>query len=264
MKKENKLPESNLILLSTDSLAWYGLDLIFSIASKAWFDGLDLAMRKNYDARHPDYVQELSKNHNLPIKVIQTSNKTNAKELNQAVELAQTLEVSHIAINPPSYFDMKTYTFLTNNLHTYQQQYPEITFTIITPDTKSMKYLPLPQYHFGNIPSIISKYKCHIGIDIATLTNDIIEEFLLVKIPSLVKDISICYVGDKTKSQKYLVPGEGDQDILPIFKALHTNIYKGFFDVKLSINAQTLVNRDKVITLLEKSINYIHNHYQSL
>jgi hypothetical protein len=37
-------------LLSTDTLPGYGLDLIFKIAKRIKFDGLDLAMRKNFDA----------------------------------------------------------------------------------------------------------------------------------------------------------------------------------------------------------------------
>jgi hypothetical protein len=38
--------KQNALLLSTDTLPNYGLDLIFSIAKANGFDGIDLAMRK--------------------------------------------------------------------------------------------------------------------------------------------------------------------------------------------------------------------------
>ena len=51
--------KTNALLLSTDTLPNYGLDLIFSIAKNTWFDGIDLAMRKWFDAWDDEYVQKL-------------------------------------------------------------------------------------------------------------------------------------------------------------------------------------------------------------
>jgi hypothetical protein len=38
--------KENALLLSTDTLPNYGLDLVFSIAKSTGFDGIDLAMWK--------------------------------------------------------------------------------------------------------------------------------------------------------------------------------------------------------------------------
>jgi len=78
-------------LLSTDTLSGYGLDLIFDTARELNFDGIDLAMWKNFDARHTDYVIDLSKKYNMPVKVVQISDKANIKEMNQAVDLGKEL-----------------------------------------------------------------------------------------------------------------------------------------------------------------------------
>ena len=51
--------KENALLLSTDTLPNYWLDLIFSIAKNNWFDWIDLAMRKWFDARDEEYVQKL-------------------------------------------------------------------------------------------------------------------------------------------------------------------------------------------------------------
>ncbi len=98
-----------LFLLSTESLSSYGLDLAFEVAKEAGYDGLDLALWKNFDAWNVNYVKKLVKKHDLPIKVIQVSDKVNTKELNQALDLATALGVDTIAFNAPSIFNYKTF-----------------------------------------------------------------------------------------------------------------------------------------------------------
>jgi hypothetical protein len=183
-------------------------------------------MRKNFDARHEKYVKKLSDTHAMPVQIIQTSPRVNAKELNQAIILAQTVKANHIAINAPSYFDVKAYSFLTANLHTYQEQYPDITFTIISPDTSAMKYIPLPKYRFGNLADIIKKYKCNIGLDIAALDSETIDNFIMIKMPALIEHMSICYVADRLRDKKYLVPGEGSHALPIILRNMYNNNYK--------------------------------------
>lgn len=67
-KTENTIKEQ--FLLSTDSMWWCGLDLVFDMAKKAWFEGIDLAMWKNFDAWNVAYVKKLTETHWLPVKVI--------------------------------------------------------------------------------------------------------------------------------------------------------------------------------------------------
>ena len=77
------------IVLSTDTLPGYGLDYIFDTAQSLGFDGIDLAMWKNFDAWNSKYVKKLIAKYNLPVKVIQTSAELSAKEIEQALILAQ-------------------------------------------------------------------------------------------------------------------------------------------------------------------------------
>ena len=93
---EDETPEAKkksetkpLFLISTDSFSNAGLDMIFEISKEAGFDGVDLAIWKNYDARNTDYIKKISNNHNLPVKVIQVSENVNSKELNKALDLCE-------------------------------------------------------------------------------------------------------------------------------------------------------------------------------
>ena len=253
---------SNPIVLSTDSFPGFGLDLIFSVAKESWCDGIDLALWKNYDARHEDYVLKLSKTHELPVYSIQTSNKVNSKELNKAVQLCETTGAKVILINAPKYFDVKSYSFLTSNLKSYQEQYPDLTFSIINPDTASMAFLPFPKYRFNNIGEIIKKYHCKLGFDISNMDEDTIDTMIIGQGNKIVENIATCYVADRKKEKSHLMPGEGTYNLPNILKTLSKNKYNGLFSIKLLFDAQTLVSNEKVLFQIEKSIEYITTHFK--
>ncbi|MEI7477114.1 MAG: hypothetical protein WCJ81_00770 [bacterium] len=90
-----------LIVLSTDTLPGYGLDHIFDIAKSHGFDGVDLAMRKNFDGRNVKYVKKLIAQYKLPVHIIQTSQEVTAKEVQQALILAQEVGAKVLSCNAP-------------------------------------------------------------------------------------------------------------------------------------------------------------------
>lgn len=254
-------PFTNKVLFSTDSLSWYGLDLIFSIAKESGCDGIDLALWKNFDARHDSYVKKLATKYELPVYIVQTSPKVNAKELNQAVTICEQTGAKYISINAPSYFDVKTFTFLTNNLSTYQKQYPDITFTIITPDTSAMPYLPFPKYRFRNIGEIIKKYNSNVGLDISAIDEETLENMVIPKMSEIVSHTAVCYISDRKKEQYHLLPGDGSYDLPLVMKTLSKSKYTGYFSIKLQFDSHTLVNNEKVLFQIQKSLEYIDNHF---
>lgn len=59
-----------MILLSTGSLRYYGLDRIFEIAGRAGYDGVELIIDDRIDTIHPRYLNELSEKTEMPIRAI--------------------------------------------------------------------------------------------------------------------------------------------------------------------------------------------------
>lgn len=157
--KEIKKP---MCLFSTDSLSGYGLDLVFDLAKEAGFDGIDLAIRKNFDSRKIDYVKKLSEKYELPIKVIQTSDNLNDKEINRAIDLCYELGADTIAINSPKFFNFKAFSFITDNVLKRRKENKSIHFSIINPEDSSLFALPIPKYRFSNMVEIVKKYLCYI------------------------------------------------------------------------------------------------------
>jgi hypothetical protein len=151
-------------------------------------------------------VKRLIDKYNLPVKVIQVSDKVNSRELNQAVDLAKFVGADTITINPPSIFNLKTYRFLVNHLKYYKKHNPNIKFSIINPPKATVFVLPVPKYYFSNITEIIKKYKTYLALDIANLDESILDTVFIRRISNFIPYISVVYLSDKTKTDKPHIP----------------------------------------------------------
>jgi hypothetical protein len=135
---------------------------VFQLVKEAGFDGIDLAIWKNFDSRKVDYVKKLSENYDLPIRVIQTSDNLNDKEINRAIDLCYELNVDTITINAPRFFNFKTFNFITDNILQRRKANKNIHFSIINPEDSSLFALPIPKYRFSNMVEIVKKYLCYV------------------------------------------------------------------------------------------------------
>ncbi len=250
--------KQNALLLSTDTLPNYWLDLIFSIAKSTWFDGIDLAMWKGFDARDEEYVQKLANDHDLPVYVVQTSAKLNQKELDKALDICQATNCDTICINAPKITDFKAYDFISNNLKLYKENNPDIHFTIINPKDSKLFVLPIPEYHFGNIIDIIKKYDCYIWLDISNIDTDIFENEFTRKIDDYAPYISVIYLSDKSKNGKtHLTLWDWTLDIKNFFKRLKKSWYTRPMSIKIDFKPTELVNK----TTLKRQLKKIKIYY---
>jgi len=255
----------NDFLLSTDTLTWYWLDLIFEIAEEAWFDGIDLAIWKNFDAWNTSYVKKLSEKHNMPIKVIQTSDHINIKEMNLALDLCEATWADTIVINAPKLLDFKPYNFIVDRVKEYKKENPAIHFGVINPKDSNVFALPIPKYRFANIVEIIKKYSLYLWLDVSSLDEEWFENWFIRKIEQFVPYISVLYLSDKTKlGQWHMLPGEWVLKLWKLLKKLKQNKYGRYFSLKLDISKIDLADNEKILLMLKKARAYYDEHYLDL
>ncbi len=257
--------EENALLLSTDSLPNYWLDLIFSIAKSVWFDWIDLAMRKWFDARDEEYVQSLSLNHELPVYIIQTSAKLNQKELDKALDLCQATNAETICINAPKITDFKAYDFISDNLKNYKDNNPDIHFSIINPKDSKLFALPIPEFRFSNIIDIVKKYDAYIWLDVCNIDIESFENEFTRKIYDYVPYISVIYLSDKTKDGKsHLIPWDWALELWDFLKELKKSWYSRPISVKLDLKPSELANREKLKKQLKKVKTFYDKFFTNL
>ena len=197
-------------VFSSDSLSGYGLDLVFELVKEAGFDGLDLALWKNFDAWNVEYVQKLSQTHQLPVAIVQVSSSVNQKEMTKALDMCEALGTTTITINAPTMFNYKSYSYLCDVLPRLREEYPHIRFSLINPEDASLFALPIPQYRFSNIAEIVKKQHCYLALDVANMDSTTLENDMMRKIKDFLPYLSTVYVSDKSRTGvSHLLPGEG-------------------------------------------------------
>ena len=257
-----KDPKKPLCLFSTDSLSWYWLDLVFELVKEAWFDGIDLAIWKNFDSRKIDYVKKLSENYGLPVKVIQTSDNLNDKEINRAIDLCYALGVDTITINAPKFFNFKAFSFITDNILKRRKEHKGIHFSIINPEDSSLFALPIPKYRFSNMVEIVKRYLCYIGLDIANLDSDSFESDFLRKIRDFLPYLSVIYFSDKSRIWEWhILPGDWVLKLSIFLKKLKEYWYNRYLSTRIKISKSDLADSDKVKIILKKSRKYLQENY---
>jgi len=250
--------KQNALLLSTDTLPNYWLDLIFSIAKNNGFDGIDLAMRKWFDARDEEYVQKLSLQHEMPVYIVQTSAKLNQKELDKALDICQATNCDTICINAPKITDFKAYDFIADNLKTYKDNNPDFKFTVRNPKDSKLFALPIPEYRFSNIIDIVKKYDCYIWLDVNNIDMDLFENEFTRKIDDYAPYISVIYISDKTKNWKTHLPlWDWTLDLKTFFKRLKKSWYSRPMSIKLDLKPTELANK----AALKKQFKKVRTYY---
>lgn len=97
-----------MFLLSTDSLRGYGLNRIFRFAKEAGFEGVELAMSmREYDTQNAEYLNELVKEYDLPIRAVKTFSNSTVKQSQMVLDLAEKVGAKVVILSPPRFFDFK-------------------------------------------------------------------------------------------------------------------------------------------------------------
>lgn len=252
-------------LLSTDTLSGYWLDMIFQVAKNVNFDWIDLAIWKSFDSWNLSYVKRLSASYDMPIKSIQVSENINAKEMNQAVDMARDLWVDTIVINPPTITNYKSYKFITTSLWAYKRHNPSIKFCIINPTKSNLFITPIPKYYFSNMVEIFKKYKAYLGFDIVNIDENALETSFLRKMSGFVPYLWIVYISDKTKTWVWHVPlWDGSLKLPAILKKFKQNEYFWSFSLKINIDKKDLADIEKVEQILKKCRLYYKENYEEV
>jgi len=155
-----------MLALSTDSLKGYGLNRIFQIVKDAGYDGVDLAMdTRSYDTMNADYVKGLVDQVSIPVVAIQTAPNSNAKKIQEAIDMAKKVGCKVIIVQPPKFFDYKYISWMKNEIPKIRKK-ENISIALENAPSKSFFGI-IPEHAMGNILDL-KKFK-HACLDTARL-----------------------------------------------------------------------------------------------
>lgn len=248
-----------MFLLSTRSLAWYGLDKVFALAKAGGVDAIDLSIDFTlYDTLDAAYLQILEERHAIRITSITAPNrKVTKKQSSEILELANVLGVSIVNFTPPHRSDRDKEWF-SEWLKTLIQKYPNITINIVNAPPKTWLFI-ISEYGDAR-PETIKKMTAHTALSIENVEPesgvDLIKTFTL-----LGNTIGLVYLSDKTEEKIGLFPGEGDMPLESFLIRLKEAGYTGYFALDIDASELGIGDDTSVIERIKKARNYLEHYF---
>lgn len=217
-----------MITLSTDSLKGYGLNRIFQFIKEAGYDGVDLYIDpKDFDTQDADYVKQLIEEHGIPVVALQTSLTATAKDVVNAVEMAQKIGTKVIVVQPPKMFNFKYIKWLTNEVPKIRQRE---SISIALENASGETFLGIiPEQALNNLNEL-KKFK-HAALDttrVAQKKDDLIRVFHLLK-----KFLVHVHLSNVKKGKGYAMPDEGILPLESFLTKLKQEGYRGAISFKI-------------------------------
>lgn len=184
-----------MLLLSTASLAGYGLHRIFGFAKNAQYDGLDLSVDfGQFDTFNTEYLRSLVSSFELPIVSITMPEKQlTTAQLEFAIHMAEDLGVTTVNIHPPHRLE-KEKDWFGDYLKILQTKFPKITLNVVNAPPKTWLFI-IAEYGDAR-PETIKKMTEHTALSIANVDVnsgvDLMRTFVL-----LGSTMEFVYLSDK-------------------------------------------------------------------
>lgn len=251
-----------MLLLSTSSLAGYGLHKIFLLASAANYDGIDLVIEHdNYDTWDKDYLKSISKDTGVKIRAITApSQKLTEEKVNDIIQIAQEVGAKVVSFSPPHISD-KNIKWFKNLLPMLKPEGIDIAVQNVPP---KFLFFIIPEYKNSTLDQI-KKVTGSTALDIsgidASSGMDIIKASLI-----LGNTIKMIYLSDRTSEKEGLVPGNagGWVSHLPIesfLMKLKSSAYTGLFSIKVEpVELSAWIDK-VVLEKLKKFSEYYEKHF---
>ncbi len=252
-----------MLLLSTTTLAGYGIHRIFDFAKKSGYTWLDLALsNSNYDLWDGDYILELSKKFDLPVlSITAPARGMNEKKIDMIIALAAKLDSQIITCTPPHFWDKNT-VWYTKHLAKVKKD-THLSVAIVNVEPKNIFFI-IPEHKNASLVEI-KKVTGDTTFNIANIDNTTGTDAIKAQ-KILGGSIKNIFFSDKNNGKSGLLPGGagGWISYLPLeslLMKLKTTGYSGFITIKVHPKAMWVGNEDRVAQNLEYIKKYTDKHF---
>ena len=193
-----------MLLLSTSSLAGYGLHKILTLAKEASYDGIDLSVDFDiYDTCDAGYIDSLASSIGIPVVSLSApERRLTKKQFDQVLSLADDLGVGVVNIHPPHRLD-KEKDWFGEYLKVIASKFPNIVINIINAPPKTWLFV-ISEYGDAR-PETIKKITEHTALSIENVDPasgvDLMKTLVL-----LGSTMGLVYLSDKSDEEAGLFP----------------------------------------------------------
>ena len=249
-----------MLLLSTQSLAWYGLHKIFLLAKSAWYDGIDLSVDfDSFDTFNATYIDSLVQSTSISVlSITAPGKKLTKKSFELLLTLANDLGITTINVHPPHRFE-KEKDWFGEYLKVVLSKYPHLSINIINAPPKTWLFV-ISEYGDAR-PETIKKITEHTALSIGNVDPasgvDLMKTSIL-----LGSTMWLVYLSDRDEESIGLFPGEWTMPLESLLIKLSEVEYNGYF--VLDVNPKSLSAGDdtEVIKRLGEAGKFLSKYYK--
>ncbi len=246
-----------MLLLSTDTLHGYGMNRIFGFAKDAGFDGIELALEaKNYDSQNAEYLNELSKEYDLPIRAVRTFTNSSIKQTSLALELARDVKAKVLIVEPPRLFDFKYKEWMRKEVPALRKRY-DLRIALKNGPTEYTWGI-LPGRSLNSVPDLQNfKEVCLDISNLAAKKMDLMRTYEMMN-----KYLVHVHLSNVKRDKDHQLMSEGIMPLESFLTKLSKDKYE--FDLSLSVKPAYVAvgNDEKMMKILQSQRKYFDKYWE--
>jgi sugar phosphate isomerase/epimerase len=247
-----------MLAITTDSFTGYGLDRAFELAKKAGLEGIEVVIRHGeFDTQNPDYLNELSKRHGLPIIALSTQVDMSAEKAKRVIELAGKVGAEIVTLTPPDIFDFNYKKWLKEEMPILRRK-QKVKIALVNPPTKTMLGV-LPKYAFNDILEL--KKLDDIAFDTSNVSGR--TESLLDIYGTLKSKIRHVHLANTKHEMDHTLLASGSVPLESFLIRLARDEFKGALTLKINPKALKVSDEEKVLANIEDCRKFVEKYFRA-
>jgi len=248
-----------MLTLHTQSLKKYGLNRIFSFAKQAGYDGVEVAVDPdNYDTQNAQYLEEISKQYNMPIAALHAPIDASSKSVQHVVEMAVFLSCPMVVISPPKFLDFKFTNWLKKETPNLRKK-KDIQIALVNTPGKTL-FGFLPEHAMNNLTDL--KEFGMVALDCSSSNSKKWGD--LMGVYSYLKKLVVhVHLSNIHHFKTYSLPNEGNLPLESFLRKLKLSDYKGAISLRVRPSALEAGDDEKVLENLKKAKEFVEEFFRA-
>lgn len=247
-----------MLTLHTQSLKKYGLNRIFEFAKKSGYDGVEVGVDpNNYDSQNAQYLQNLSKDYDLPIVALHAPIEASSKSVKHVVEMAVFLNCPMVVISPPKFLDFKFTNWLKKETPALRKK-KDIQIALVNTPGKTM-FGFLPEHAMNNLADL--KEFGMVALDCSSSNSKKWGDLMGVY-NHLKKLVVHVHLSNIHQFKTYSLPIQGNLPLESFLRKLKLNKYDGAISVRVRPSSLEAGDDEKVLQHLKEVKEFVEEFFR--
>jgi sugar phosphate isomerase/epimerase len=247
-----------MLFLPSSSFPHYGLERFFSFAKQVGFDGVEIMVTADFDTQNPDYLLELQKRFEMPIRVFSLPAENADKFIDALEKVIPHFPRTTLNLASPEIFSFRYKTWIEQRVPRLVQEFG-LKFNWKSMPIKTIMGV-VPTRSEGSIHQL--KEKGSVSLDMVALWQS--HEDVMRAINFLGSNLQHVYLGNVNKGLMYTPLSIGELPVESMLTKLARESFRGEFTLKISPQNLREGHDEKLLEILRESKTFVDRYFTAV